>query len=381
MKSLPFDIDNPRLAAAAWSRLTEPGDEIAGALVAQLGATGALAWLLEHQDGPNPDSPAAELLVAGVARWQTRLADLDSRRDLKAIELLGGRLLLPDDACWPAGLNDLELGAPFALWARGNADLLTNCERSVAIVGARASTHYGESVAASLAAGLCDRDFAVISGGAYGIDAAAHRSTLLAGGRTVAVMAGGVDQLYPRGNHRLLQQVIEHGTLISEVPPGSTAMKHRFLSRNRLIAALSDATVVVEAAWRSGALSTARHAAALLRPVGAVPGPVTSMASGGCHQLLREGIAVCVTDAAEVADLAGNCADATDQPVGEKRAIDNLDGAARAVLDAFPARAYADVPLLTREAGRPLPVVLGALGVLELRGFVEADGARWRLKR
>ncbi|MCL2595210.1 MAG: DNA-processing protein DprA [Promicromonosporaceae bacterium] len=376
MNTVPFDIDDPRLAAAAWSRLAEPGDEVAGTLVAHLGTSGALAWLLKQHHGVQ-----SEALAAGVARWSTRLPDLDARRDLRALDLLGGTLLLPDDPRWPAGLRDLGVGSPFVLWVRGDPDLAAACRRMVALVGARAATGYGEHVARKMAAGLSDRGFGVVSGGAYGIDAAAHHGILVAGGHTLAVLAGGVDQLYPRGNHNLLTKIIHRGAIIAEMPPGAAPHKQRFLSRNRLIAALADATVVVEAAWRSGALSTARHAAALLRPVGAVPGPVTSMTSGGCHQLLRDGLAVCVTDAAEVAELAGSTSDVAEAPAGELRAIDDLDPIARAVLDALPLRASIDTDSLLRDAGHPLPGVLGALGLLELRGLIEADGARWRRKR
>ncbi|GAB2459580.1 DNA-processing protein DprA [Xylanimonas ulmi] len=379
MSALAFDADDPVLAAAAWSRLAEPGDETAGTLVAHLGAAGALAWLLDQPGGTAPQVGAARALAAGVARWAPRLEGLDPRRELRVLERAGGTLLLADDERWPRGLDDLAAAAPFALWVRGDADLAGACRRSVAVVGARASTSYGEHVAAQLASGLADRGFAVVSGGAYGIDAVAHRGALLASGRTIAVMAGGVDRFYPQGNHDLLRRVAQVGAVIAEVPPGSSPFKQRFLARNRLIAAMTGATVVVEAAWRSGALSTARRAADLLRPVGAVPGPVTSMASGGCHQLLRDGVATCVTDAAEAAELAGSVGDdAAPAPVGAQAEVDGLDEAARAVLDALPARASADAASLMRVAGRSLSQVLGALGVLEVRGLVEADGARWR---
>ncbi len=390
---IPFDIDDPVLAAAAWSRLAEPGDEEAGALVTHLGAAGALAWLLEQRRGDAtlfddpaaqgaPERPATQALAAGVARWSPRLDGLDPRRELSVLARTGGTLLLPGDERWPCGLDALGAAAPFALWVRGDADLADACRRSVALVGARASTSYGEHVTAQISSGLADRGFTIVSGGAYGIDAVAHRGALLAGGRTVAVMAGGVDRFYPQGNHELLRRVAESGAVVSEVPPGSAPMKQRFLSRNRLIAAMAGATVVIEAAWRSGALSTVRHAAAMLRPVGAVPGPVTSMASGGCHQLLRDGIATCVTDAAEVAELAGQSGtDAAQDPVGARGPADDLDGASRAVLDALPARASADLSSLVRVAGRSLPEVLGALGVLELRGLAQPDGSRWRRRR
>ncbi|QAY70551.1 DNA-processing protein DprA [Xylanimonas protaetiae] len=381
MTTLAFDADDPTLAATAWSRLAEPGDETAGALVAHLGAAGALAWLVDQQGSVllEPAAPAQRALAAGVARWSPRLDGLDPRRELAVLERTGGTLLLPDDHRWPRGLDDLGTAAPFALWVRGDADLAAACHRSVALVGARASTSYGEHVTAQLAAGLVDRGFTVVSGGAYGIDAVAHRGALVGGGSTVAVMAGGVDRFYPQGNHELLRRVTENGAVVAEVPPGSTPFKQRFLARNRVIAAMARATVVVEAAWRSGALSTARRAADLLRPVGAVPGPVTSMASGGCHQLLRDGVATCVTDAAEVAELAGEVGrDAAPRPVGLRSAADGLGDAERAVLDALPARAAADVAVLCRVAGRSLPEVLGALGVLESRGLVRPDGGRWR---
>lgn len=389
MSVLTFDADDPVLAASAWSRIAEPGDETAGALVSHLGAAGALRWLADQQGagpvaGPPQEPgagrrPAERALAAGVARWSPRLDGLDPRRELAALQRTGGTLVLPDDDRWPRRLDDLGAGAPFALWVRGDADLARACRRSVAVVGARASTAYGEHVTAQLVAGLVDRGFTVVSGGAYGIDAVAHRSALVHGGRTVAVMAGGVDRFYPQGNHELLRRVAETGTVVAEVPPGSTPFKQRFLARNRVIAALTAATVVVEAAWRSGALSTARRAAELLRPVGAVPGPVTSMASGGCHQLLRDGVATCVTDAAELAELAGTVGlDVAPPKAGEPDAADGLGGAERAVLDALPARTGTDVAALCRIAGRSLPEVLGALGLLESRGLVRSDGAQWR---
>ena len=387
MSGLAFDADDPRLAAAAWSRLAEPGDEVAGALVAHLGAPGALAWLWDQQGSETVEGPAAltagaRALAAAVNRWSPRLDGLDPRRELGVLEQTGGTLLLPDDERWPRGLDDLGAAAPFALWVRGDPDVAAACRRSVSVVGARASTAYGEHVTAQIVGGLVDRGFAVVSGGAYGIDAVAHRGSLLAGGRTVAVMAGGVDRFYPQGNHDLLRRVAEAGSVMAEVPVGSAPFKQRFLARNRLIAAMTSATVVVEAAWRSGALSTARRAADLLRPVGAVPGPVTSMASGGCHQLLRDGVATCVTDAAEVADLAGGIGpDTAAPPAGRPAEVDGLDPAARAVLDALPVRAGADVASLVRTAGRSLPEVLGALGVLELRGLAAPDGAGWRRAR
>ncbi|WP_277213451.1 DNA-processing protein DprA [Isoptericola croceus] len=396
---LRFDVDDPRLAAAAWSRLAEPGDVVAGALVAHLGATGALAWLVDAQADPvralrgeNLERLAGGVqretlrrLADAVGRWSQRLASLDPRRELRVLDRYGGTLLTPGDPRWPVALADLGAAAPFALWVRGDPDLSAWSPRSVALVGARAATSYGERVAEDLATGLVDRGFAVVSGGAYGIDAAAHRGAIAGGGTTCAVLAGGVDRFYPQGNDALLRRVVDTGgAVVSEVPPGSAPFRQRFLSRNRLIAAATGATVVVEAARRSGALSTARRAVDLLRPVGAVPGPVTSMASAGCHGLLRDGAAVCVGDASEVAELAGALgADmAQHRPAESAARVDDpragLGPDELLVLDALPARAAATVDSLARTAGLPPRRVVAVLGGLERLRLARRDGARWR---
>jgi DNA processing protein len=409
-----FDIGDPHLAAAAWSRLAEPGDEVAGALVGNLGAVGALAWLVGSASDParglngaalaelvagqgagrgtgqegdgesgldeTSRRDAVERLATSAARWATRLDSLDPRRELRVLDRYVGALLIPDDRRWPLGLNDLGPAAPFALWVRGDAELAARMRRSVAVVGARASTAYGDRVAMDLAAGVADRGFTVVSGGAYGIDAAAHRGALAPGGSTCAVMAGGVGRFYPQGNDELLRRVVSSGAVLSEVPPGSAPYKQRFLARNRLIAALTRATVVVEAAFRSGALSTARRAADLHRPVGVVPGPVTSMASSGCHALLRDGGAVCVTGAADAAELAGDLgADAVEPRDGraDGRAADALDPEERLLWDALPVRSGAMVDSIVGAAGLPPRRVLSLLGSFERRGLARRDGARW----
>jgi DNA processing protein len=394
---LRFDVDDPRLAAAAWSRLAEPGDTVAGALVAHLGASGALAWLARAAADPARTLRGEEVarleglvrqstlrrLSDAVGRWTQRLASLDPRRELRVLDRCEGVLLTPADDRWPAGLADLGAAAPFALWVRGRAEPALTSSRSVSLVGARASTSYGERVAEELASGLVDRGFVVLSGGAYGIDAAAHRGALAADGTTCAVLAGGVDRFYPQGNDSLLRRVVDSGgAVVSEVPPGSAPFRQRFLSRNRLIAAMTGATVVVEAARRSGALSTARRAGELLRPVGAVPGPVTSMASAGCHELFRDGAAVCVTGADEVAELAGGIgSDALPVPPAVGTDIDPRDGLGPddlLVLDALPVRAAVTVDALARTAGLPPRQVVGVLGGLERRRLARRDGARWR---
>ncbi|NNU26780.1 DNA-processing protein DprA [Isoptericola sediminis] len=403
-----FDLDDPVLAAAAWSRVAEPGDVVAGALVEHLGAAGALRWLVDAATDPAgawraaridrlplPESPtvpggpspgvrdgadAVSRLAAAVRRWAPRLDSLDPRRELRVLERCGGALVTRDDPHWPAAFADLGPTAPFALWVRGRADVAAWAERSVALVGSRASTRYGERVTEELAAGLADRGFTVVSGGAYGIDASAHRGALAAAGTTCAVLAGGVDRYYPQGNDGLLRRTVDDGgAVLSEVPPGSAPFRQRFLARNRLIAALTRATVVVEAARRSGALSTARRAADLLRPLGAVPGPVTSMASAGCHGLLRDGAAVCVTSAAEVAELAGRIGhDAEpDGPADGDDLLGELGPDERMLRDALPLRSGATVDGLARSAGLSPRRVLTLLGGFERRGLARCDAGRW----
>ncbi|WP_225754074.1 DNA-processing protein DprA [Actinotalea sp. Marseille-Q4924] len=381
------------LARASWSRLVEPGDAVAGAVVAAMGPVEAWRFVVESTRLGRPgelgrqagqvlpgSARAAQRLTAALERWTPRLAAVDASRELDRHRAAGGELLVPEDPRWPSGVADLGTEAPHALWVTGDATAPAAAASGAAVIGARACTHYGEHVTADLAAGVAAAGRVVVSGGAYGIDAAAHRAALATGGVTVAVLAGGVDRLYPAGNARLLLAVRDSGgALVSEVPPGSVPSRQRFLQRNRLIAALTGATVVVEAAWRSGALSTAARAAALLRPVGAVPGPVTSAASAGCHRLLRDGAAVCVTDAAEVLELLRGSEPALgDHPVGHVHETDGLDRVGRQVYDALPVRAWASVDSVTRVAGVSAAEARGALGVLELAGLARRDADRWR---
>jgi DNA processing protein len=363
-----FDLADERLARVAWSRLIEPGDERATALIGEVGPGEALRALVERQ---------AEWLQ----RFVPRLQALDPHRDLDGVRRLGGRVVLPADDEWPAGFAALSAPPP-CLWVRGPARLDEVAVRSVAVVGARAATSYGEHVAGDLACGLGERGFAVVSGLAYGIDGAAHRGGLAAAAVSVAVVAGGVDRAYPAGHDSLMARLAETGAVVSEVPPGSAPTRGRFLQRNRLIAALASGTVVVEAALRSGSLNTARTAALLGRPVGAVPGPVTSPGSAGCHALLRDGVAVLVTDADEVADLVGRIGgDAAEPRRGRASPTDDLDPLAARVLDALPVRSGRPVDRLCAAAGLDPASVQAALGRLALLGLAEREGAGWRVVR
>lgn len=391
MRDLPFDTADPRLAAAAWTRIAEPGDAAAGLVRAAMGPGEALGWLTRaarsgpadaHRPPPQVQQQApwldARKWGACVGRWLPRLERLDIRRELGVLHELGGRLVIPEDDEWPGALDDLGTRVPAALWVRGGARL-NSVERTVAVVGMRASTSYGEQVAAQLAIDLAEHGVAVVSGGAYGIDAAAHRGALSADGTTWAVLAGGVDRLYPVGNTALLETVEATGAVLSEAPPGSVPSRYRFLERNRLIAALGAVCVVVEAAWRSGALSTARHAAELLRPVGVVPGAVTSMASVGCHRLLRETDAVCVTGAEDVLELLAPAGEhLTSDHAVQPGLLDDLDPFAARLLDAMPARGAAGPESIARAGGLSLVEVRSGLGRLELAGRVERHGSGWR---
>ncbi len=381
----PAPTSEDRWARAAWSRLVEPGERVGHAVLDQLGGPAALRLVRTGDlDGVRwwPTEQLARVREA-VTGWQARLAGLDVERDLETLERLGGRVLVPGDEEWPAGLADLGAAGPACLWVRGPAHLAEAAHGSVALVGARAATPYGERVAGDLAGACAQRGSAVVSGGAYGIDGAAHRGALAAAGATIAVLAGGVDRFYPAGNQQLLAAIARDGAVVSEAPPGCAPTRWRFLARNRLIAATAHATVVVEAAWRSGALSTAARAADLGRPVGAVPGPVTSMASAGCHRLVREARAVLVTDPAEVFELLDTIGTPQQPTLAEALAPvavhDGLTPEQVRVYDALPVRAAMDVDRLVPQAGLPVAAVMAALGSLSLRGLVERSGGeRWR---
>ena len=224
----------------------------------------------------------------------------DANQAFREIDQTQSTFLTPEDPRWPNSVDSLPC-PPIGLLVKGNAEILKN--RSISIVGTRNPTPYGSRIAGDFAAGFVDREWDIVSGGAYGIDSAAHRGALVAEGRTIAVIASGIDLQYPAGNSRLFDEICENGAIISEVMPGVPAMPHRFLTRNRLIAALSQATLVVEAAFRSGSLRTARDAAELMRPVMAIPGPINSPTSEGCHRLIGERAAELVTSVPDAIEL------------------------------------------------------------------------------
>ena len=221
---------------------------------------------------------------------------------LSEIDKHQARLITPIDEDWPVQVNDLA-APPIGLIIKGNISALH--QRSLAIVGTRNPTSYGARIAGDFAAGFADREWAIVSGGAYGIDSYAHKGALIAEGVTVAVIASGIDINYPAGNTRLFAEICESGVMVTESMPGQRALPHRFLTRNRLIASISKATLVVEAAFRSGSLRTARDAAEMFRPVMAIPGPINSPTSEGCHRLIGERAAEIVTSVADAVEFVG----------------------------------------------------------------------------
>jgi len=293
-----------RRARAALTYLAEPADPAAGFLLSACEPAVVLAAIqagripAETRARATPAQAAA--IAQAIARWHARWAQVPSPAELAAHDTAGIRLICPGDPDWPPQLDVLGGTRPYALWLRGSASLPGPCLRSVSIAGSRAATAYGQHVSAEIATRLAGSGWTVISGGAYGIDAAAHRAALAAGGVTIAVLASGADQPYPRGNHDLFEATTARGVLVSEWPPGTTPTLTRFAPRGRVVAALSRGTVVAEAGPRSGAINTARYARQVSRHLMAVPGPVTSAASAGCHQLIRECGAVCVTSADDV---------------------------------------------------------------------------------
>ncbi|WP_109211122.1 MULTISPECIES: DNA-processing protein DprA [Microbacterium] len=370
--ALGADESLERYATAVWSQITEPGDSVAGRIVAARGAVAGLEAVLS--EGALDEVTPREL-ADGRKRWMPRLSARAVADSLRVAAARGVRLLTRSDPEWPSQLDDLGSHRPLCLWVRGDAAALGMAHASVAIVGARAATRYGDHVAMELAADLAGHGIAVVSGGAYGIDGAAHRAALTAGGLTVALLAGGADRAYPAGHTQLIEDVARHGVVASEVPCGSAPTKWRFLQRNRLIAAVSMATVVVEAGWRSGSLNTAGHAAALSRPLGAVPGPITSAASAGAHRLIREYGAECITSADDVRELLGlppaNAA-------GTTPGSGYTDDATR-VQDALSTRAWRDVEEVARRAGMAADGVRALLGLLQLDGRVQSGPDGWRL--
>jgi DNA processing protein len=373
------DPDEDRAARIALTWLVEPGNRVVWTMARMYGAPVALDLLLRG------DVPDRRLRAAVLARN----ADGDARRlaegALHQADRLGARVVVPADPEWPApvealatleldghGRVDQDVRPPLCLWTRGPWRLNEALDRSVAIVGARAATSYGSQVTTDLAYGLAEHRWTIVSGGAFGIDASAHRAALAAGGCTIAVLACGVDRPYPMGNTPLFERITETGLLISEWPPGAEPLRHRFLIRNRVIAAATVGTVVVEAAARSGARQTMGRVVALGRIAMIVPGAVTSAMSVGCHEMLREfPTAQLVTGLPhvleEISRIGENLAD---PPRGSTHERDELDEQSALLLEAVPIRGTAGPEQLAARAGLGVRTVLRRLSLLETLGLV-----------
>lgn len=391
---LPMEFESElartnHFANLAWSVFCEPGDGFAGMLVKSLGAIRALQLELQ---GANAnlvlkeilESPTADVdslflrenfeqyLMESRERWAPRKSLKLVTHSIRSANELGATTLTRASNCWPDGLSDLESFEPMALWVRGSVKALDRLNDSISVVGCRGCTSYGEFATTQLVSELVANNFSIASGGAYGIDGIAHRAALAMGGNTIAVMAGGVDYLYPTGNRAMLEQVIRQGAVISELPPGTAPTKWRFLNRNRLIAALSRATVIIEANWRSGALNTCNHADKLGREVYALPGPITSPQSAGTNSLIANNPNVqLIVDAKHlIENLGGPAAPSAAQLASlgalETRALDAIGFGECEVND------------ICLTAGLTSSEAKIALGSLELEGLVVRQNGRWR---
>ena len=355
--------DEDRLARAVLLRIAEPGDRAMADLVDQHGALGALDRI---RSGHPPEA---------APRWLPRLANADGGRDLEAAAAGGGRLVVPRDAEWPRDRLDSLRTPPVGLYVKGPHQLEPALARSVSVVGSRASTGYGEHVAAELAADLAAAGWTVVSGGAYGIDGSAHRAVLAVGGLTVAVLANGIDRAYPQGHASMLSRIAEVGLVVTELSPGEHPTRTRFIERNRVIAACTLGTVAVEMALRSGASTTVERAHGLGRVHMAVPGPVTSPMSAGCHHWIGTKNAALVTCAADVLALVAPLGEAPDAPSsGPVRPTDVLDGESLRLWEALPTHGPRPVSELAAAAGIAPRDVGARLQTLVGLGLAMTDG-------
>ncbi|WIV57306.1 DNA-processing protein DprA [Amycolatopsis nalaikhensis] len=373
-----MSADDVRRARAYLLRVAEPPAPALVAFVAEHGPVDAAARVRRGDCPP-------EVIKATEARRIYDLVDQDFARAAAA----GARLVIPEDDEWPSWpLLALDLAGrrgvaeavpPLALWVAGGRALGDAADRAVAVVGARAATGYGEHHAAEIAYGLANRGVPIFSGAAYGIDGAAHRGALAAGGVTVAVLGCAVDAGYPAGHVGLLNRIVrDGGAVVSEYPPGTPPARHRFLVRNRLIAALTEGTLVVEAGLRSGARNTASTAGALGKVVMALPGPVSSATSAGCHELIRDSRATLVSTVDEILEAVGRFGIAEDPSARPKRPTDRLGPEALRAYEALTVRSDRSDAEIATESGLPLRKVRALLPALEIDGFAVRGDAGWR---
>jgi len=370
--------DRERLARVALTELLEPGDRRIDSLITGMSALELFVALRASDDDAELRDARDDIAL--------RMDRLRPDHTLELGERQGFRFVTPEDDEWPVQVDDLaglppiqdRTGAPLGLWVRGPL-ALTELDRSVAMVGSRSASSYGVDAAGQLAAAVADQ-LVVVSGGAVGVDGAAHRGALAVRGRTVAVLAGGVDMLYPRSNDRLLTAIADEGALISELAPGNEVKRMRFLSRNRIIAGLTRGTVLVEAALRSGAINTANWTVSLHRPLMCVPGPLTSVTSQGVHEQMRLGKGVLVGSGEEVLELVSRPGDHLLEPRrAPEKPRDRLSPKQRQILDAVPVSTAMTAEAIARDAGVAFKQIGSALLLLERHGLVTRGPEGWQL--
>ncbi|WP_370939447.1 DNA-processing protein DprA [Amycolatopsis sp. cg13] len=369
--------DSERLARAYLLGVAEPP---APHLLEFVGEHGPIVAAERVKAGDCPE----RVLRETAARRESTIAD----QDLEAAAKAGARLVIPEDHEWPAwpllslavatGNGVKNVAAPLGLWVRGSANLAEAADRAVAVVGARVATDYGVHNALEIGHALATRQVPVFSGAALGIDAAAHRGALSGGGVTVALLGCAVDYSYPAGNVDLLNRIADGGALVSEYAPKTPPARHRFLVRNRLIAGLTDGTVVVEAGIRSGARNTATIAGALGKVAMALPGSVHSGSSAGCHALIRDCKATLVTSVDEVLETVGRFGTAAPAAETSRRPTDSLGPEASRVYDALLPRAGRAPEEVAESAGVPVSRVRALLPALEIDGFAMRGDTGWR---
>lgn len=372
-------------ASLAWAVVCEPGDAFAGQLVSTFGPARSLELEIHRTSAKEYASLFAEAgsdwlemqkfgrfaktLNDARERWRPRLTTAGVKKAIEELSSLNGWFITDQSPYWPKSLDDLGNHAPRGLWGIGKPDPCGS--RMISMVGSRVATSYGEYATGELIGPLVMRGYSVVSGGAYGIDASAHRATVAMEGSTIAVMAGGLDRLYPSGNRDLFKAISERGAVVSEMPPGAEPTKWRFLQRNRLIAALGQATIVVEANARSGAVSTANRAIELDRPLGAVPGQIDSQGSDGCHQLIRESKAQLITCSDDILEMLGA------NTIESKIEAAGLGALENRVLDVI-GFSVADVAQICAEGGLTRSEAELGIASLSLLGIVDQDSLGWR---
>jgi DNA processing protein len=372
-------------SSIAWSVICEPGDAFAGQLISTFGAARALSLELARTVASSYVSLFAEAgsdwvemqkfgrfertLSDARERWSPRFSMAKVTSTVNTMATMGGWFATDSSEFWPNALHDLENHAPRGLWGIGTPNF--DIDRAISVVGSRVSTSYGEYATGELIGPMATRGFSIISGGAYGIDAQAHRATLALGGKTISVMAGGLDRLYPSGNRELFNEIANKGLLLSEMPPGAEPTKWRFLQRNRLIAALGQAIILVEANARSGAVSTANRGVEIGRPIGAVPGPINAPGSDGCHQLIRGHKADLITCADDILELLGESSTKMPAEVAGLGALETR------VLDVIGPTG-ADLNRIRSEGGLTAAEAEVGIAGLSLLGYIEQDSSGWR---